>query len=158
MVAGRREQAVSSLDVDLATADRDIVAARLAIAQKDLAETRMVCPMSGVVTRCLAAAGRVVNRGDLLAQIVDVEKLIVAIDVDSAQHPYLRVGQKVRVLYDHAPDHSLSATISFISPTVDGPSGTSRAKATIEDPDHRLRPGMAVKVDLQLYREADLRH
>jgi beta-lactamase regulating signal transducer with metallopeptidase domain/biotin carboxyl carrier protein len=154
----KKDNAVSSSDVDLATADRQIAAERLEIAQKDLNETQIVSPMTGVVSRLSTVPGRVVNRGALLAQVMDVEHPSVRFDADSAQYPYLQVGQKVRVLYGHTSDHSVPATISFLPPTVDASSGTLRVGATIEDPDHRLRPGMAVKVDLQLYREEDLRH
>lgn len=154
----KRDNAVSPGDVDVAAADRDIAMARLAIAKRELDQTRIRCPMSGVVTKCLTAPGQVVNRGNLLAQIMNVEKLSVAFNVDSAQYPYLRVGQKVRVLSDPAADHPLLATISFLSPVVDQATGKSRVKATIEGADHRPRPGSTVKVDLQFYPEEDLRH
>lgn len=74
--------------------------AQLAIATKQLADTKIVSPISGVVTNKLLDIGAQVNTGVVVANVVDISRLKVKLGVSETDVFKLKRGDKVKVTFD----------------------------------------------------------
>jgi membrane fusion protein (multidrug efflux system) len=129
-----------------AIAEERSAAAEIIIRQTTLAQTRIVAPMGGVVTRCDANAGDVVNRGTSLATVVRVDPVNVSVDVPQTVYPSLQVGQDVRICSNVQRSQCATGQVSYISPQFDPSTGTAVAKVAVTNADGNLKPGMSVDV------------
>jgi len=104
-------------------------------------------PSNGVVSE------RAVNIGDKvtdqqLLQIVDLSKVWVEMSAFPENIERVAVGQSVEV-YDLHQHERVDGQISYVSPTMtDG--HIARARAIVENKDGHWRPGMHIKVDVQV--------
>lgn len=87
---------VSSVEKNLVMAQRQVAASNLVIKEAALDQTRLVAPLSGVVTRCDAMPGEVASRGMSLASIVQLQPLRVRFSVPE-RNSDLHVGEMVGI-------------------------------------------------------------
>jgi len=76
-------------------AEQQLNAARseLAAAETDLALLRIEAPLAGTVIRINSEPGEAVELNTILAKIVDLDRLVAAVDVPSREAAMLKVGQ-----------------------------------------------------------------
>lgn len=111
----------------------------LQAAEVQLSLLRVVSPLDGTVVRLNVKPGAAVDPTTVVAEVMDLDRLVVRSDVPEAEANELKVGQPVQVLTQPPVD----ATLSFVSPTVDTNNGTVRAWAALPA-DSGLRPGQFV--------------
>jgi RND family efflux transporter MFP subunit len=85
-------------------------------AKKQLDDTKIVAPFSGVITSQNVELGAYVNPGTSIAGIADVAKLKVSLSVSESNVYQLQRGQTVNVKTDIYPDMIYTGTIANISP------------------------------------------
>jgi len=139
----RDKRAIGDTEMEKATAAKDVAEAELSIAQQELAETRIHSPLPGIVENLRVISGEAVKVGDYLAGVSDVDSL--RIDVRVPADTRLHVGQDLDVFVSPI-DRPFRARINFISTRVEN--GQLDAKATLENRDGLLKPGMSAWVDL----------
>jgi multidrug efflux system membrane fusion protein len=147
-----------------ASAHVDAVAASLRAAELDLEFTKVVSPIAGRVSRALVTRGNLVSGGQaestLLTTVVSVDPIYASFDADEAA--YLRYGSRVRqgsgdsgnrplriemALADEAAFPHAGA-LQFLDNQLDPSTGTIRGRAVFPNPDHRLTPGLFVRLRL----------
>ena len=99
-----RQEVVAVHDLDQATRDREIGAARLETARAEVArleaqlrKSRILAPISGTVTLRSVDAGEMVAAGTPVVTIADLTRLRVEGEADEADAPLLRAGARVTV-------------------------------------------------------------
>ena len=99
-------------------------------------------PLSGTVARVNVKPGEAVDLTTVLAEVIDLDRLVVSASVPGAELAALKVGQSAEVLADKtaAP---ISGSLVFISPQVDAKSGTTLVRAALPV-SSGLRPGQFV--------------
>jgi RND family efflux transporter MFP subunit len=120
---------------------------------------RIEAPLSGVVTE------RFVDRGALIqaaaasrtqaapvVTIARIDRVRALVDVPEASAPYIHTGTVARLQVESLPGQSFPAPVARIAGVLDASSRTLRAEIDVASPGERLRPGMTVKVSLQLRR------
>lgn len=112
-------------------------------AETQLALLRVVAPLSGTVVSLNVKPGAAVDVSTVVAEVMDLHRLVVKTDVPESEADQLQPGEPVQVLAQPAVD----ATVSFVSPTVDSNSATVRAWAALP-PDSGLRPGQFVQLQI----------
>lgn len=110
-------------------------------AEAQLASLQIVAPVSGTVTRISAKAGTAVDANAVVAEVVDLSRLAVTMQISAADARQLKPGQDVQV------SQSVTATLSFVSPTVDRADGTVSAQALLPA-NCGLRPGEFLPVKI----------
>ncbi len=85
------------------------------IAQKQDNDTRVTTPISGIVTSRTADFGSYVYSKTIVAEIVDISKLKININVDEHDVFNLKVGDKVDITTDIYPGVIFPGTIKTIS-------------------------------------------
>ncbi|MGI9508271.1 MAG: efflux RND transporter periplasmic adaptor subunit [Geminicoccaceae bacterium] len=153
----QREQAIVVLDTRMvqqkAVIDRLSVALR--IAERDLADTEIKAPFSGVIADVNAQIGRQLNANDAVARLIDDRNLEIAFELADADFGRLwqsgLIGRKVVGRWKLGRSmFSLPATIARVVPTIDPASGGIAVYASIDD-DHEdipLRPGAFIEVEM----------
>lgn len=103
---------------------------QLRAAQAQLALTVIRAPIAGTLTRLNAKPGDAADLTTVLAEIVDLDRLVVSASVPDAELAALKVGQsaEIRVDTDGKP---LAGVVNFISPLLDPKVGTAEVRATL---------------------------
>lgn len=123
---------------------------------RDLVSIRS--PIAGVVAERSCEPGEIVTAIDgttakPLFTIVDTEVVKVQVGLPETLVPLLKVGMEARVRVgayplEYYPLAIFKGTITSISPSLDVGSRTAMAEVTIDNRDHRLKPGMFAMVGL----------
>jgi membrane fusion protein, multidrug efflux system len=114
---------------------------QLAAAQAQRALLQVQSPLAGTVIRVNVKPGEAVDLTSMLAEVIDLDRLVVKTGIPTPQTGELKLGQEKQVL---SPP-TVTATLSFISPAVDTNNGTVLAWAALP-PGSGLRPGQFVPV------------
>jgi membrane fusion protein, multidrug efflux system len=138
-VEGTSRRQLLEAEQAFAAAEADLKAA-----QTQQALLRVLAPITGTVARVAVKAGDGVDLTTVLAEIVNLDRLVVSAGVPSAQLGPLRVGQRAEVEGEDgaAP---LAGSVASIRPEVDERTGTALVRVSV--PAHSgLRPGQLVTV------------
>jgi membrane fusion protein (multidrug efflux system) len=136
-------------------AEQMLEAARkdLANAQTQRALLRIDAPLSGTVAAVYVKIGEAVSLNTVLADLVDLGRLVVAIRVPSPEASWLKIGQAVEISAGSPPAGSATnaqasqhGTLSFISPQVDPRTDTVLARVSLGKGGGGLRPGQFASV------------
>ncbi len=115
---------------------------QLAASRAQQALLRVQAPLAGTVARVNVKPGEAVDLTTVLAEVIDLDRLVVSASVPSRELAALKVGQPVEVLADQSGP-PVMATMTYISSEVDPKTGTALVRASI--PAHSgLRPGQFV--------------
>ena len=154
--------AAADARVGVQTAQVDVAAAGLGVAEADLENTLIRAPFDGTVLRKDAEVGEVVapsvggglTRGAVVT-MADLESLEVEVDVNEAYIGQIRAGQPAAIILDAYPDTSYGGSVRQIVPTADRQKATVLVKVAILDADSRILPEMGARVDFLTAAEAD---
>jgi membrane fusion protein (multidrug efflux system) len=129
------------------TARKDLLNAKI---QRELLQIRV--PLSGTVATIHFKVGEAVSLATVLADVIDLDRLDIAIRVPSQEATALRLEQPVdistastQVWSDANAPPIQRGTVAFIGPQVDPLTDTLLVRATLNN-DSGLRPGQFVSV------------
>lgn len=100
---------------------------------------------SGTVIERVATEGSWVEAGGPLLRLADLSKVWVQLDAYERDLGRLAIGQRVSLSVLSFPGEIFSGEITFIDPVLDPVRRTARVRVQVENPDGRLRPGMAAQ-------------
>jgi HlyD family secretion protein len=151
---------IEDLETARSKADLDVRDARISLreARKDLANSRIVSPMTGQLIALEVAEGEVAasavgaNSGTLLGTVADPSRMKVVVEVGELDFPRLRLGMPVEISTEAIAGRPLKGKVTFISSSA-RPSATSGSiqvfpvEVTADEEANKLVPGMTVAVD-----------
>jgi len=105
-------------------------------------------PMDGIVGRVYAEIGMNVTPQSELALVVNMDRVKVNLDIPEKYLPKVSLGQEAEITVDAYPDDKFEGKVTKISPIVDVPTRTAPVEIFVDNPLHRLQPGMYAKVKL----------
>jgi RND family efflux transporter MFP subunit len=115
---------------------------QLAASRAQQALLRVQAPLSGTVVRVNVKPGEAVDLTTVLAEVIDLDRLVVSANVPSRELVALKAGQLVEVLADKSAP-LVTGTLTYIGSEVDPKTGTALVRANL--PAHSgLRPGQFV--------------
>lgn len=129
-------------DFDQARFDRENQHAAYAEAQLKLSYTRIVAPISGVISRRAVKTGNLIKQNDVLFHIVDMQPLQAVLNVPERELGTLKPGQPVQLSVDALPQKRFEGQVARVAPVVDAGTGTFRVTVQFKGDDGVLRPGM----------------
>lgn len=121
----------------------------LALANKNLADTRIKSPVSGVLSKKLIEKGENINAGVKIFEIVDVSKLRLDINLTEDNIFKVEKGQEVIV-----GSGEIKGKIKSISPVID--QNTNTYPVEIEVSDEKLKSGMYVDITITLNKKEEV--
>jgi RND family efflux transporter MFP subunit len=140
--------------------DQQVEATRLAfksaeaqfiLARRQLRDTKITTPISGIITSRPVDVGTYVQSNTLVANVVDVSTLKVKLNVVERDVFKLNVGNVVEVTTDVYPDVKFAGTIRTISAKGDE-SHTYPVEVSLKNSnDHPLKTGMFARVSFPVF-------
>jgi membrane fusion protein (multidrug efflux system) len=134
---------------------RATIAARkaaLALAEKKLADARIVAPINGYIKERAAVEGQYLRANSSVVTIVQNSPLKLRVDVPESAMASIRSGGRVQFTVDAFPGRTFEGRIRRISPSVNQESRTLRLEALADNPDGALKPGLFARVTVQTNR------
>lgn len=101
-------------------------------------------PLDGTVTRVNVAPGEAVDLTSVLAEVVDLDRIVVSADVPVAEVTSLEPGQACEIVVD-IDDEAISCELIFVGTSVDLTTGTVPVRASVQVASGLL-PGQFVSV------------
>lgn len=148
------KQLISPSERDTALASREVDAAALRLARAQAAKTVMTAPFAGRAGLRSAAVGDYVNPGQDLVVIEDLDRVKLEFRLPELALPDLKEGQDARVELDAYPGQRFDATLYALDSRVADDTRSIAARAQLDNPDGRLRPGMFARVTLVVERRS----
>jgi membrane fusion protein (multidrug efflux system) len=115
----------------------------------DLEHTRIVAPISGVITERMVNVGQLVQLNEPVFRLVDFSSLVAPVFIPEKYLARLRVGQRALIRPRGTDNEVFEGDIVRISPVVDSQSGTVKVTVGL-DRRAGLRPGMFANVQIVL--------
>ena len=112
-------------------------------AEAQLAALQVIAPLSGTVTRLNVKAGEAVDVNTVVAEVVDLKRLAVSLQIPAAEATDLKTGEEAQVL----TQPPVTATLSIVSPAVDPKTGAVPAWVLLPAASG-LRPGQFVPLKI----------
>ena len=138
----RQQQLIATQNTSQKTlldAEQQMAAARV---QQSL--LRVESPVSGIVVRFTARAGEAVDTTTVLAEIIDLDRLVATLRIPSVEADRLTTNQPVEISTGRSEaTNTLAGEVVFVSPQVDATTDTVLVRASIP-PGSSLRPGQFV--------------
>lgn len=107
-------------------------------------------PIDGVVGKIYVDKGANVSPAIPVAVLVNMDRVKVRTEVAEQDLPRLAESQEAEVQVDAYPEEVFSGRVSEISPMVDPVTRKASVQVIIDNPDHRLKPGMFARVEIVL--------
>jgi membrane fusion protein (multidrug efflux system) len=142
--------AASAAQKDRAAAELAVARARVDLARVGLDRTRISAPFDGVVGARRVAPGDRITDKMALVRIDKIDRLQLSFAITEQGVAFARTGAKIDVRVRPYPDEVFSGEVFFVSPSLDPATRRLILKAWVQNPDHRLRPGLFANVELEL--------
>ncbi|MGF2878796.1 efflux RND transporter periplasmic adaptor subunit [Acinetobacter johnsonii] len=152
-------QELEQAENEARTANANVQAARAAVesARLNLEYTHITAPVSGRISRAEVTVGNVVSAGNgaqILTSLVSVSRLYASFDVDeqtylkyiSTQHNAAQIPVYMGLANEEGFSHE--GVISSFDNNVNTTSGTIRVRATFNNPNGTLLPGLYSRIRL----------
>jgi RND family efflux transporter MFP subunit len=150
------QTAVDALRAQLATqrSNVEVVARALSVAERNLEDTVVRAPFSGIVTVKAAQPGEMVSPISAgggftrtgIGTIVDMDSLEIQVDVNENFINRVRPAQRAEAKLNAYPDWQIPAHVIAVIPTADRSKGTVTVRIAIDQKDERILPEMGVRV------------
>lgn len=151
-----REAAYQAARDDLRTqiAGVQALGAELKLAQKRLSDATVRAPFDGAVTARLVSPGQYLRENTPIVTLVKAYPLRLRADIPESAAGEIRLGGQLEFSTDAAPGARFHAVVREMNPALDARSRSLTVEARIREQDPRLRPGMFVRIDVALARDA----
>jgi len=106
----------------------------------------LVAPASGIVLEKLVNEGQRVTDGERLYRIADLSEVWVEGEVFEQDVQFVQVGARAHIEVSAYPGTHLMGRVSFVYPTMNEESRTTRVRVAVRNADLRLKPGMFATV------------
>jgi multidrug efflux system membrane fusion protein len=128
--------------VDAAQATYDQAAAGIAKTEAIIAQKRVLAPFDGELGVRHVEIGQFLTAGTQIVTLTDLSQLYANFTVTEKGSAMLKVGQTVRVAVDAYPSRQFEGKLTTIEPQISTDTRNIVVQATIDNPDHILKPGM----------------
>ncbi len=128
--------------VDAAQATYDQANAGIAKTEAIISQKLVRAPFDGELGVRHVEVGQFLTAGTQIVTLTDLSTLYANFTVTEKGSAALEVGQTVRIAVDAYPGRTFEGKITAIEPQIAADTRSIRVQATIENPDHILKPGM----------------
>ena len=115
--------------------------AQLIIAKRQLKDTKIVCPINGIVSAKSIETGAYLNTGNPIATIVDISTLKVKVNISEKDVIKIKMGDKVKIKSEVYPDQNFVGIVKAVNPKADE-SHTYSMEINLPNPKSTLKAGM----------------
>jgi membrane fusion protein (multidrug efflux system) len=143
-----KAQAVSQAALDASQANLAIARAQVAEREAMLNKKIVKAPFNGLVGIRRVDIGQYLNPGAIIASLQQLDPLYVDFYLPQGQLQEVKLGQTVTVRTDAFDQETFSGTITAINARVETETRNILVRATLQNPDKKLLPGMFANVSI----------
>lgn len=125
-----------------------ILAARIELAKKNVADKRITAPYDGTVTEIGISEGESVRGGKSVLTIIEKKDWVLETNVDQKELPFLAMFQPAHVMLDAYPSEKIDAEIILICSGIDVSKGSCNLKLRIRENRPFIKHGMTGNVEI----------
>src|SRR5436190_627912 len=146
---------LSREEMDKKITEFSVADAEYELAKEQLKRRSVVAPFDGTVTAVMLDVGEACQAQQALVRLVDTRKCYFICNVEAKAGYSLKTGQIMRLVIEAGDKmETFSGTVYFVSPVVDPASGLMRVKVVFDNPEGKIRPGVAGRMLLQERKNA----
>jgi RND family efflux transporter MFP subunit len=119
----------------------------LELAKEMLSNATITAPISGIISKRFMDEGSMASPATPLFTVVAIDKVKAVVDVPEANINKVSPSKKASVSVG-AYKEPFDGKITLISPTLKAMSRTTTVEITIDNPSHKLKPGMFARVTI----------
>ena len=142
-------------DVGVAKAKVEKAMVGLMIAEKNLKDTRVYSPITGIVNNRMVSPGEHVKKATKLFKIVQNDPLKLFFSVPETFAGEVNIGQTLVATIKVFPGEKFTGKVYYISPESDPSARTFKVKAKIGNRDNRLKQGFSADIQLTALTKKD---
>jgi membrane fusion protein (multidrug efflux system) len=150
------KKTISRSDYDEAQLRLENATAQLATKQAQIAKKRITAPFSGLLGIRQVDLGEYLQPGAAIVPLQALDPLYVDYALPERYLDLISVGQGVEVEVQAYDGEVFTGRISALNPGIDPGTRSQRIRATLENPQSRLRPGMFAEVRTVLPQRPDV--
>ncbi|GAB2595478.1 efflux RND transporter periplasmic adaptor subunit [Nitrincola alkalisediminis] len=143
----------SQNDRDTKLAQLRVNEAQVEFAKTNLDKTRIRAPFAGMIGLRHISPGDFITSGQDLVELTDFSEMKIDFAMPERNLGQLSIGQTIMIEVDAFPGVKFSGEIFAISPSSNTRSHNINVRASIPNPDGRLRPGLFSKVEIVIGRD-----
>jgi len=128
--------------VDSAQAAFDQANAGISRTEAVISQKLVRAPFDGVLGVRHVEVGQYLTAGTQIVTLTDLSRIYANFTVTEKDSGTLKVGQTVRIKVDAYPGRDFEGKITTIEPQISADTRNIRVQATLDNPDHVLKPGM----------------
>jgi multidrug efflux system membrane fusion protein len=128
--------------VDTAQAAFDQANAGIAKTEAIISQKLVRAPFDGVLGVRHVEVGQYLTAGTQIVTLTDLSEIYANLTTTEKESATLNVGQTVRVAVDAYPGRVFEGKITTIEPQINADTRNIHVQATMDNPDHVLKPGM----------------
>ncbi len=133
---------ISTENHDRVRYDLETQRAAYDLSKLELSYTRILAPISGVISQRLVKEGNLIQMHQALFRIDDFDPLLAVLNVPERELNTLKAGLDVQMLVDALGAKTFFGIVARVSPVVDPQTGTFRVTCEFRDPSRSLKTGM----------------
>ncbi|NQV45412.1 MAG: efflux RND transporter periplasmic adaptor subunit [Rhodospirillales bacterium] len=112
----------------------------------DIARTHISVPFSGIIEESPVEIGDLVQIGDKIAQLVDLDPITISVEVSEKQISAIRIGQQSHIQF--ASGIIRAGAITYVSRSASNDTRTFRVEIEVPNIDHDIPQGLTAEVTL----------
>ena len=125
-----------------------IARARVELARRNLANTRIEAPFDGMVLKVHVQAGAKVSAAARAVTVLERAKWQLVLNVDQRELPFLKLGLPAVVTMDAYPEERIAGAVSFVCSEVDKAKNTCELRVELSEDKPFVKSGMAGRVEI----------
>ncbi len=142
----RRQRLQSQLQLEQSEASLETALARLAAVRLDIDNTTLTAPFGGVVNDLPIDKGALVERGDVVAVIIDDSAFNVSAQASQQSLSQLKIGQPLSV--ELITGESLTGKLTFISSIADSQTRSFTVEARVDNHSGSIAAGVSASMHI----------
>jgi multidrug efflux pump subunit AcrA (membrane-fusion protein) len=131
----------------------------LKLAKENLDNTEIKSPISGTIKNINVSVGDMVGQNSNILTIVNNSDIKIDANINEIDLPKVKVGEKVRVVFDKLNNINMSGHISFISPSAVNSGGLTVIPIEVsldENPSKEIINGLNCTVNISLMKSRNV--
>ena len=141
---------VSKAELDAAESKFNRLNAVVDQMHSNIRKKTIIAPFDGQLGIRQVNVGQMINSGQQVVQLTSLDSLFADFALPQQYLGQLPPGLEVHVTTDALPGHVFPGKVTAINSMVDSSTRNITLQATLENPDHVLRPGMFAKAEVTL--------
>jgi membrane fusion protein (multidrug efflux system) len=144
------KKVVSNSDLDAAQSKFRRLTAVVDQMQSNIRKKAIVAPFDGQLGIRQVNIGQMINSGQPVVALQSLDPVFADFALPQQYFSKLSQGLEIRVTTDAMPGRVFTGKLTAVNSMVDAVTRNVMVQATLENPDHVLRPGMFAKVEVVL--------